>query len=387
VHNREYSVHTGSSRVTAIASRMSQTTTGRLGSPVYLRNYWYPLLRSQDLGAQPKAVLRFGDDLVLWRDATGTAHVQADCCPHRGTRLSGGEVVDNCIMCPYHHFRYDGSGQCALAPFEGPGGRLAKRLRVRTFPSEEVAGLVWAWMSHDDSLAVPPLRVGTAGTGIDDTAARYPEGGVPYEVASPDWSGTLAEIPAPGNWRLVLENATDIYHGATLHAGTFRRSRFAQEGMRADRVDVRSHATPEGGVRSEMVIDGVVDDVGLTTYPWGLVVLSLHCRLSSPARVNQWYIPTDYYNIINYSTYQYPLDAPDCEKFSELEAGAGGTLDTMRHIYAEDAMVVAGQINSWAGTHTDRLGTIDHAANRMRRLVTGLLREEAALAQQSAAHR
>ena len=39
-----------------------------------------------------------------------------DLCIHRGTALSLGWVADDCLVCPYHAWRYDASGACVRIP-------------------------------------------------------------------------------------------------------------------------------------------------------------------------------------------------------------------------------------------------------------------------------
>src|SRR5688572_3076649 len=48
-----------------------------------LRNYWYPLARAADLTSKPRRALALGEELVLWRDSRGRAHIMRDRCPHR----------------------------------------------------------------------------------------------------------------------------------------------------------------------------------------------------------------------------------------------------------------------------------------------------------------
>ena len=68
---------------------------------------WHPVLAADALPAgEPRAARLLGDDLVLWRDANGAPQAWADRCPHRGTRLSLGRVVQGAdgarLECPYH---------------------------------------------------------------------------------------------------------------------------------------------------------------------------------------------------------------------------------------------------------------------------------------------
>ncbi|HEU4345258.1 MAG TPA: Rieske 2Fe-2S domain-containing protein, partial [Candidatus Binatia bacterium] len=49
-----------------------------------LRNYWYPILLSEDLTqGSPVAIHCLGESLVVWRDAEGHPGVLFDRCPHR----------------------------------------------------------------------------------------------------------------------------------------------------------------------------------------------------------------------------------------------------------------------------------------------------------------
>ena len=49
-----------------------------------LRNHWYALVPSAEVGARPLALTRLGEDLVLWRDGGGQPHLFPDACAHRG---------------------------------------------------------------------------------------------------------------------------------------------------------------------------------------------------------------------------------------------------------------------------------------------------------------
>jgi len=41
-----------------------------------------------------------------------------DTCPHMGTSLSGGRVVDGAVECPWHHWRYDvRTGESGVRPW------------------------------------------------------------------------------------------------------------------------------------------------------------------------------------------------------------------------------------------------------------------------------
>src|SRR5713226_241956 len=66
------------------------------------REYWYPALRSRELGTKPKAVKLLGENLVFVR-AGGKPYALFDRCVHRGMLLSEGSCLsEGTVTCPYH---------------------------------------------------------------------------------------------------------------------------------------------------------------------------------------------------------------------------------------------------------------------------------------------
>jgi phenylpropionate dioxygenase-like ring-hydroxylating dioxygenase large terminal subunit len=78
---------------------------------------WYAILESkEEKPKQPVGVTRMGEKLVLWRDSKGRVSCQSDLCPHRRVALSTGKIIEDCIQCPFHGFKYDFSGICSQIP-------------------------------------------------------------------------------------------------------------------------------------------------------------------------------------------------------------------------------------------------------------------------------
>jgi nitrite reductase/ring-hydroxylating ferredoxin subunit len=107
--------------------------------------HWYAIALSENLRRKPRAVRRFGEDLVIWRDGTDRVVGMIDRCPHKGAALSDGRVVDGCIQCPYHGFRYDPEGRCVAMPCDGPDARIPGRFGPDTVEVREQHGFVWLW--------------------------------------------------------------------------------------------------------------------------------------------------------------------------------------------------------------------------------------------------
>jgi phenylpropionate dioxygenase-like ring-hydroxylating dioxygenase large terminal subunit len=68
-----------------------------------IRNQWYVVLESTEVGAKPVGVTRLGEKMVFWRDQAGKISAAVDRCPHRGVALSVGKVLED-ICSPFHGF-------------------------------------------------------------------------------------------------------------------------------------------------------------------------------------------------------------------------------------------------------------------------------------------
>jgi nitrite reductase/ring-hydroxylating ferredoxin subunit len=115
---------------------------------------WHPISLSDSIepGSCAGAHL-LGQELVIWRDEAGAAHVWEDRCPHRGMRLSFGFVRGDYIACLYHGWRYDPRGQCRFIPAH-PDLDVPATIRVATYPCVERLGMLWVY--SDRTVDAPP---------------------------------------------------------------------------------------------------------------------------------------------------------------------------------------------------------------------------------------
>ena len=125
------------------------------------RNYWYPVFSSKEVGDKPKGVTLLGDKVVFMRNkSNGKVYALADECLHRGTLLSSGRGCEfrsgGTITCPYHGWTYDlETGGCVAVLPEGPDSLVPGNVRTKTYPVEEIKGIVWIWMG---SMEPEPLK-------------------------------------------------------------------------------------------------------------------------------------------------------------------------------------------------------------------------------------
>lgn len=161
-----------------------------------LREDWHVVARLSELPPESVTPARLlGVDLVVWR--TGD-HVQVwdDLCLHRGAKLSGGKVVDGCLMCPYHGWTYDKSGPCVKIPAH-PSHKPPPRARAGVHPVKIAYGLVWTCLGTP-ARDVPPFPEGT-----DPAFRSIPCGPYRFRALGPR----------------VIENFLDVGHFPFVHTG------------------------------------------------------------------------------------------------------------------------------------------------------------------------
>lgn len=75
---------------------------------------WTPLCRLDQIEVgRALYIEREGGALSVVRTASDEAIVIDDTCPHAGMSLSGGQVQDECIVCPWHAWEFRVSdGRC-----------------------------------------------------------------------------------------------------------------------------------------------------------------------------------------------------------------------------------------------------------------------------------
>ena len=122
-----------------------RTVTDRFPFPI--PNGWFVVATSDELRpSEVRALHYFRRDLVLFRTEAGEPRLTDAYCAHLGAHLAvGGKVEGDCLRCPFHGWAYDGvSGRCTDIPY-GHGERIPARARVRSYPTIERGGAIWAW--------------------------------------------------------------------------------------------------------------------------------------------------------------------------------------------------------------------------------------------------
>ena len=96
-----------------------------------------------------------GEELVLYRGESGTPVLMQLRCAHRSLALDYGRVEGDNLRCPYHGWLYDKTGQCLAQPAEPEGSSFKEKVKLRAYRTQEVSGLVFAYMGPDPAPVLP----------------------------------------------------------------------------------------------------------------------------------------------------------------------------------------------------------------------------------------
>ena len=186
------------------------------GTPMgeLMRRYWHPIAAAAELDERPtKEVRLLGEDLVLYKDRSGTLGLIDRVCAHRRVNLAYGIPEEHGLRCMYHGWLYDETGQCIQQPFEetvhpprvsrpSPEGSsevvvksFKEKVKLAAYPVEELGGLVFAYLG-----AAPVPLLPRWEQLLWDNAVR--------EVC-------ISELPC--NWLQCQENSVDPVHNEWLH--------------------------------------------------------------------------------------------------------------------------------------------------------------------------
>lgn len=141
---------------------------------------WFAVALAGDVAAGAvTTVHHFGQDIVLFRGASGGLAAVDHACPHLGAHLGVGWVEDDCLRCPVHAWGFDGAGRC----IDIPGvSRIPAKAAVAAWPLREAAGVALVYHCPDGEAPTwePP---GEAGVWTLDRARRWQVASHPQEVA------------------------------------------------------------------------------------------------------------------------------------------------------------------------------------------------------------
>ncbi len=159
---------------------------------------WYFVARRDEL-SDGKLVYKtwLGEEIVAWCDDQGRVCMAEAYCPHLGSSLApetGAKVCAGRLVCPFHGFEYDTSGQCVATPYAPP----PKNARLRLYETRDYAGMIFGWW----------------GLGGRPAQWHLPEA----PRADSGWSDIRhTTLRFPGHPQETTENSVDLAHLRYVH--------------------------------------------------------------------------------------------------------------------------------------------------------------------------
>ena len=207
----------------------------------------------------------FGEELVIFRTASGQVHVMDAYCQHLGANLAvGGEVEGENIVCPWHGWRWRGDGTNALIPYSKIGCKT--NVRIRTYPSAEWYGFILVWHERHGRAPYwqPPVLPELE---TDEYYPLHPHTQMINRV----------KVHA----QMIIENAADPYHVQYVHkaANPATTASFEVAGYHLH-ATVNAHfgggrastwLTPNGPVDAKIIYDNYSLGLGIVRFPSELV--------------------------------------------------------------------------------------------------------------------
>ena len=142
--------------------------------------------------------------LILLRDDDGQIRVLHNVCRHRGARLlDAGTSVISKLVCPYHTWTYELTGELSYAPHMGKDfDKDCRGLKPVHFKS--IGGLIYVCLSDN-----PPQD-------IDNLEKVMTERLAPYDIRNAKVAHQT-DVIEQGNWKLTIENNRECYHCSANH--------------------------------------------------------------------------------------------------------------------------------------------------------------------------
>jgi Rieske 2Fe-2S family protein len=177
---------------------------------VFFHRHWIAVGLECDVPEAGDAqVIELGKySLILLRDDDDAIRVYHNVCRHRGSRLldpatGPGPSIVSRLVCPYHQWTYELSGELIHAPHMGQDfDRSCRSLKPVRFVS--VGGLIYVCLSDN-----PPADVARL---IETMEPRL----APYDIRNAKVAHQI-DVVERGNWKLTIENNRECYHCAASH--------------------------------------------------------------------------------------------------------------------------------------------------------------------------
>lgn len=188
-----------------------------------LVNNWYIACLSNEL-KQGKVLSRtiYDKSYALYHTQDGKVACLLNRCLHRLTQISDGKLHDDCLICPYHGWKYDKDGNVVHIPSRGPDQAEFKH-KLESLPTYEQDGAIWVWTGDEKATDSPPWRFPFAN--------------------DPTWVSYFMITDFQNEVTNLCENFMDVPHTVFVHEGWFRDEAYKKVPMNVKTENGRVLAT------------------------------------------------------------------------------------------------------------------------------------------------
>ena len=263
---------------------------------------WFHVAYGRDVA--PGGVISlhyFGRRLICYRGESGNAYVLDAYCPHLGADIAvGGTVREDCVVCPFHGWKFNSQGANVEIPYTKAPNRVAK---LRPWPTVERAGIIFVWYAPDGG---------------------EPEWELPKIPEAEDAAFTFY-APDEARWTFrshpqeVFENTVDIAHFATVHGvSAFGKLDVEHDGHQFRAVAEVNFETPRGPVSG--AVDSELLGMGIDVVRHR--GLGRSCTLLTVTPIDGNLVDARY-------TFFVSLDPDTGEKLHDITQAGGGVVSTI----------------------------------------------------------
>ncbi|MEM9164669.1 MAG: aromatic ring-hydroxylating dioxygenase subunit alpha [Cyanobacteria bacterium P01_F01_bin.4] len=163
-------------------------------NPDIVAKGWYLACPSRDLRiGHVQSFELCGQRIAVFRGEDAQVRALDAYCPHMGTDLGIGDVQGNHVRCFFHHWAFDGEGQCQNIPCQP---QIPSGARLQSYATAEKYGFIWVY----------PDAVAPTGIAEFDELKGY---------------GVVAQADRPlmrhCHHHICMMNGIDVQHLQTVH--------------------------------------------------------------------------------------------------------------------------------------------------------------------------
>ncbi|MFC2093554.1 Rieske 2Fe-2S domain-containing protein [Bacteroidota bacterium] len=166
-----------------------------------LKNKWYLVCPSKELKNKIRTKKIFGEEIIIFRNPNKVITALEDRCCHRNVNLSLGYLNKERVICGYHGWEYDKSGNCVKIPSQLESDKIPVTAKIKIYPVIEFNKWVWIFIGDESKVnEVSPTNI--------------PE--------MNDWPFTYKSYTLKADLESTAESLIDPYHIAFVHRDSIK---------------------------------------------------------------------------------------------------------------------------------------------------------------------